>query len=87
MTSGSGNVAREPQPFVVLGFPSTHDALDAESLLGDLGIEVVPIPTPKSIGALCGIALRLAPADEERSAAYLQSAGITVSARATILDV
>jgi len=80
-------MAREPQPFVVLGFPSTHDALDAESLLGDLGIEVVPIPTPKSIGALCGIALRLAPADEERSAAYLQSAGITVSARATILDV
>jgi len=80
-------MAREPQPFVVLGFPGTHDALDAESLLGDLGIEVVPIPTPKSIGALCGIALRLAPADEERSAAYLQSAGITVSARATILDV
>jgi len=87
VTSGSGNMVRQPQPFVVLGFPSTHDALDAESLLGDLGIEVVPIPTPKSIGALCGIALRLAPADEERAAAYLQSAGITVSTRATILDV
>ena len=80
-------MTREPQPFVVLGFPSTHDALDAESLLGDLGIDVVPIPTPKAIGALCGIALRLAPDDAERATAYLQSAGITISAHATILDV
>ena len=87
MTTDPGDIVREPQTFMVLGFPSTHDALDAESLLGDLGIEVVPIPTPKSIGALCGIALRLAPADEERAVAYLQSAGIAVSARATILDV
>jgi hypothetical protein len=87
VTTDSGDMVREPKAFAVLAFPSTHDALDAESLLGDLGIEVVPIPTPKSIGALCGIALRLAPADEERAAAYLQSAGITVSARATIFDV
>ena len=80
-------MAREPEQFVVLGFPSTHDALDAESLLGDLGIDVVPIPAPKSIGALCGIALRLTPADEDRATTYLQGAGITISAHATILDV
>jgi hypothetical protein len=80
-------MTREPKPFVVLGFPSTHDALDAESLLGDLGIEVVPMPTPKSIGALCGIALRLAPDDESRAVAYLENAGITVSGRSEIRDV
>ena len=80
-------MTRTPQPFVVLGFPTTHDALDAESLLGDLGIDVMPIPTPKSIGALCGIALRLAPSDEARATAYLCNAGITISARAEIEDV
>lgn len=75
-----------PRPFVVLGFKSTHEALDAEALLGDLGVEVVPIPAPASIGALCGIALRLAPADETRASAYLESAGIEVTGRAEILD-
>ena len=80
-------MARAPRTFVVLGFPSTHDALDAEALLGDLGIEVVPIPAPKAIGALCGIALRLAPADESRATTYLEGAKITVSARAEISDV
>ena len=68
-------MARTPQTFVVLGFPSTHDALDAEALLGDLGIEAVPIPTPTSIGALCGIALRLVLADESRATDYLRERG------------
>jgi hypothetical protein len=80
-------MTRQLRPFVLLGFPTTHDALDAESLLGDLGIAVIPIPTPQSIGALCGIALRLDPADEARATAYLESAGIAISARAQIEDV
>ncbi len=79
-------MSREMRQFVVFAFPSTHDALDAESLLGDLGIEVIPIPTPKSIGATCGIALRLAPADEARARTYLETAGIEISARADIQD-
>ena len=72
---------------MVLGFGSTHDALDAEALLGDLGIEVTPIPAPKSIGALCGIALRLDPADESRATSYLEAAGIVVSGRSDIMDL
>jgi hypothetical protein len=80
-------MTREPRAFVVLGFSTTHDALSAESLLGDLGIEVAPIPTPKSIGAMCGISLRLEPADETRATAYLENAGISISARAEIEDV
>jgi hypothetical protein len=72
---------------VVLGFVSTHEALDAESLLGDLGIEVVPIPAPASLSARCGIALRIDPADDARATMYLQSAGIPVGSRTTIDDV
>ena len=73
-------MTREPRTFAVLGFESTHDALDAESLLGDLGIDVVPIPVPKTIGAHCGIALRIEVDDEPRADAYLDAAGIIVAA-------
>lgn len=80
-------MTREPRPFAVIGFESTHDALDAESLLGDLGIDVVPIPAPKVIGARCGIALRIEVEDEARALGFLESAGITVGARTLIEDV
>ena len=78
---------RTPRVFAVLGFESTHDALDAETLLGDLGIDVVPIPAPKTIGAHCGIALRIEVADEARSVAYLDAAGIAIAACIRIDDV
>jgi len=67
-----------PRSFVVLGFASTHDALDAETLLLDLGIDVVPIPAPKTINARCGIALRCDLADTSRALACLANAGIDV---------
>ena len=80
-------MSRQRRTFAVLGFESTHDALDAESLLGDLGIDVVPIPAPKIIGAHCGIALRIELEDEARATEFLGSAGITVGARTEIEDV
>ncbi len=80
-------MTRTPRTFLVLGFSSTHDALDAEALLTDMGIPVVPIPAPKSIGALCGIALRLELHDESRALRYLDGAGIGVAARDQVLDV
>ncbi len=73
-------MTREPRTFAVLAFESTHDALDAETLLADLGIDVVPIPAPKAIGARCGIALRIEPADEDRAMGYIEAAGIAVVA-------
>lgn len=79
--------SRVPETFVVLGFASTHQALDAEALLGDVGVEVVPIPAPSSIRANCGIALRLIPSDERRATEYLSRAGIEVAARSEIEDV
>lgn len=80
-------MSREPRTFAAFGFGSTHDALDAEQLLGDLGITVVPMPAPKSLGALCGIALRLELADEERAVAYLSAVDIVVTSRALIEDI
>ena len=80
-------MSREPRSFVALGFASTHDALDAEALLGDVGIGVVPVPTPKAIGSGCGIALRLEPTDEGRALEFLARAGISVAARIDIEDV
>jgi len=80
-------VTRDARTFAALGFSSTHDALDAETLLGDLGIDVVPIPAPKTVGTHCGIALRLELADEDRAVTYLETAGIVVAARVQIEDV
>ncbi len=80
-------MSRIPRRFAVLGFTSTHDALDAEALLLDMGIDVVPIPAPKSLGTLCGIALRLEIADELRASGYLADAGIVVEAHGEVEDV
>jgi len=78
---------RAPRPFVVLGFGSTHDALDAEVLLEDMGLDVVPVPAPKVLGTLCGIALRIPPEQEERAKRYLHNAQITLVASSVIQDV
>lgn len=74
------------RPFTVFGFASTHEALDAEALLDDMGIDVVPIPAPKSIGALCGIALRVPPDQAERARRYMDAVGIAPYAVIEIED-
>jgi ribosomal protein L7Ae-like RNA K-turn-binding protein len=78
---------RGPRPFVVYGFESTHAALAAEALLKDLGVPVVPVPAPKSIGRLCGIALRVEPADAARAEHLLANAGMEPNARVEIEDI
>jgi len=80
-------VTPAPRRFRLFGFASTHQALDAEALLDDLGIEVVPVPTPKALGALCGIALRVPSGDAERAATYLERASIEPSKTLDIEDV
>ncbi len=78
---------RTPESFVVLGFATTHAALAAERLLLDIGVPVTPIPAPKGLGQLCGIALRLAPADAVRAEGALANADIAPKARTTMTDV
>ena len=78
---------RTPDTFVVLGFATTHAALAAERLLLDIGVPVTPIPAPKDLGQLCGIAMRLSPVDVARAEGALANADIAVRARTTITDV
>jgi len=78
---------RPPRDFVVYGFDTTHQALDAERVLLDSGVAVVPIPTPRVLGSGCGIAMRIEPGDEAAARHALVAAGIAVLATAVIQDV
>lgn len=80
-------MTRQVRRFAVFTFVSTHDALDAERLLLDLGIDVVPIPSPASAAAICGIALRAETHEAQRAAGYLEAAGIEVAEQLEIEDI
>jgi len=79
--------ARQPQLFRVFGFGTTHDALIAEELLVARGFEVVPIPTPKVLGATCGIALRLPVSQGDGARELLLESQVQGVSEATIEDV
>lgn len=79
--------AREMRRFVVLGFASTHAALDAEELLEANGVQVVPIPAPSTLSAICGIALRVEVAEAGETARLLHEAGIIVTGQDEIDDL
>ena len=80
-------MSRVPRPFVVFGFGSTHDALEAEDLLRDADIEVVPIPAPPALGALCGIALRVPETAAEQAHCQFAEGGIEPSGIIRMDDV
>jgi len=79
-------VPTETRTFVVLGFRTTHEALEAESVLAASGFQVVPMPSPKTFGGLCGIAMRLPPEQESSALEALVQVGIEPKARALIED-
>jgi hypothetical protein len=76
----------EARRFVVFGFASVHDALAAESAIKSASIAVSAIPSPRALGELCGIALRLEPGDVEPALAALSGFGMTPRASAEIDD-
>ena len=78
---------RPTRPFVAFAFDSTHSALDAEALLEDMGIDVVPIPAPPSVSAQCGIAMRVPQEQAPRASKYLERGGIEVRAMVEFEDV
>lgn len=81
-------MTRRLQRYVVFGFPSTHDAISAESALKSAGIAVTAIPRPVSVGgADCGIAMRVAPADDERARHVLTECSIPIAVSAEIDDL
>jgi hypothetical protein len=78
---------RAPRTFVVFGFASTHDALAAEAAMHAADVDVTPIPTPRDLGAGCGIALRVLPEDEDRAARATVEAGVTHSGTTVVQDL
>jgi len=80
-------VSPEPRRFIAYGFASVHDALAAESALKAEGIAATAIPSPRALGELCGIALRVAPQDAEAAEAALERAGLPPRASAEIDDI
>lgn len=79
-------MAIHSREFIAFGFRTTHEALAAERALVEAGIGVVPIPSPKSFGGLCGIAMRVEPAQESAALAALAHARIEPKVRETIED-
>jgi hypothetical protein len=78
---------RPPLDFVVYGFASTHDALAAEALLEDAGVSATPVPAPRTLGARCGIALRVPREESERAEGCFSAAGMEWSGRTGVQDV
>ncbi len=73
--------------FVAYGFASVHDALAAESALASAGVAVIVIPSPRVLGELCGIALRVDPASARAAESALEVAGLPPRASAEIDDL
>ncbi|MDZ4655456.1 MAG: DUF3343 domain-containing protein [Coriobacteriia bacterium] len=74
------------RPYIVFGFETTHDALTAEAAFAGAGLPLTVMPTPKILGALCGIALRVAEDDAPVAERILAEAGIESSGSVRILD-
>jgi len=72
--------------FVVFGFASVHDTLEAEDVLKAAGVPASTIPSPRELGDLCGIALRVERADAEAAGTALAAAGSAPKGRAEISD-
>jgi len=78
---------KEPTvPYVVYGFASTHDALAGERALLAEGVAHMTIPTPRGIGTLCGISLRVPQVDGADADMVLISSGCTWTVRIETLD-
>jgi hypothetical protein len=73
--------------FVVFGFGSVHDTLAAEAALKAAGVAAVTVPSPREVGEVCGIAIRVEPQDAEAAAEALATSGNPPRARAMFKDL
>jgi hypothetical protein len=73
----------QPRRYVVYGFASTHDALVTETLLREAGVTHRTIPTPASLGDLCGIAIRVPRRHAAPAENVLHEGGCEWNARVT----
>jgi Protein of unknown function (DUF3343). len=61
---------------IVFTFHNTHDAINGERLLLDGGVKVKVMPLPSSLGAGCGLCLRIAPENLDDARRLMQEAAI-----------
>jgi len=80
-------VSREQRRYVVYGFASVHDALAAESALKRAGVDVTAIPSPRELGELCGVALRIEPALADAARTVFAASDTVPRAMAEITDL
>lgn len=72
--------------FAAYGFATTHDALRAEAALELAGLIVTPVPTPRGLGALCGLAMRVPIAETAAAEETLRGAEVEWTARIEFED-
>lgn len=72
--------------FVVFGFGSVHETLAGEDALKRAGVPATTIPSPRALGELCGIALRVETGDATAAEDALAEAGALPTARVELLD-
>lgn len=71
----------------MLGFATTHQALDAERVLLECGVTAKLIPAPIELGgALCGIALRVPAEKSEEAENCLSRASLPAEATVRMED-
>jgi hypothetical protein len=79
-------VTPEARRFTVFGFASVHDTLAAEEALRAAGVPADTVPSPRELGELCGIALRVVPDRVTEAVEALERAGTPAQGRVQVLD-
>ena len=64
--------------FAVILVHSTSHAVYAERVLGQAGLAVKLVPTPRHLSSDCGSAVRIASADRNRAEALLAESGVPI---------
>lgn len=62
--------------FYIISFNSTHQAIKAEKILEDEGLDIVAMPTPRGITASCGLSIKFDFNDLDRVVSLMDDSNI-----------
>lgn len=63
-------------PYLLMLFPSTHQAMVGEDVLRAAGLWLQVVPAPKEFTSGCGLAIRVTAADRERAVSVLTASSV-----------
>ncbi len=66
--------------YCLVTFNNTHNALHAEKILGDEGLSILVVPTPREVSAGCGLSIRFFCEDLEAVKERLHREALTFKA-------